>query len=483
MNWKWFYSLICLMILAGSSASSQESVSPVKIYEQSTPEAGTRYRVRKISFIGNKTTKESVIRREMLIRENDTLFGEDLAERLAESRHNLLNTSLFNFVTVDTVATGEDPRLLDVSISFVERWYTWPFPIFKLTDRNFNTWWKTKDWSHTIYGFYIQQDNFRGRRESIRLSLFDGYQQVVGVTYTIPSINAAQTLGISFSTFFNRNHEVAYNSAENKLLYVKDANNFPYNTFTSGISLTYRPDIHYYHSLEIGYSRYNFSDTLIKLNTSYSFGNETHPDFFSLTWSFKADFRDFQPYPLEGYLLNLEVAKDGVDLSGKTKADLLTLYGSAKKYLNLGRRFFLAGSLTTKYSFLNNSPYFLQQGLGYQNDFVRGYEFYVVDGQDYALLKTNLKWNLLPVKVSRLPYIPTEKFSLVHYAFYLNAFIDAGYVRDKTYNDLNLLANQWIMGYGMGLDFVTYYDKVLRLEVSRNKLGETGFFMHFIAPI
>ena len=40
-----------------------------------------------------------------------------------------------------------------------------------------------------------------------------------------------------------------------------------------------------------------------------------------------------------------------------------------------------------------------------------------------------------------------------------------------------------MVGYGVGLDFVTYYDKVIRVEFSTNKLNEFGFFLHFVQPI
>ena len=50
------------------------------------------------------------------------------------------------------------------------------------------------------------------------------------------------------------------------------------------------------------------------------------------------------------------------------------------------------------------------------------------------------------------------------------AFADMGYVNDKRYATANPLANNWLHSYGAGLDFVTYYDKVLRLEYSFNSL-------------
>ena len=43
-------------------------------------------------------------------------------------------------------------------------------------------------------------------------------------------------------------------------------------------------------------------------------------------------------------------------------------------------------------------------------------------------------------------------------------------------------SNEFLYGYGLGIDFVTYYDIVFRVEFSANKFGETGLFLHFNAP-
>ena len=82
-----------------------------------------------------------------------------------------------------------------------------------------------------------------------------------------------------------------------------------------------------------------------------------------------------------------------------------------------------------------------------------------------------------------LGFVPSPKFSTVPYAFYLNAYFDEAYVHDDQFKQLNFLSNAWESGYGAGIDFVTYYDMVFRFEYSFNKLGESGFFIHFTAPI
>jgi len=39
-----------------------------------------------------------------------------------------------------------------------------------------------------------------------------------------------------------------------------------------------------------------------------------------------------------------------------------------------------------------------------------------------------------------------------------------------------------LWGKGLSLDYVTYYNKMIRLEFTINKLGEKGVFLHFSNP-
>jgi hypothetical protein len=127
----------------------------------------------------------------------------------------------------------------------------------------------------------------------------------------------------------------------------------------------------------------------------------------------------------------------------------------------------------------------LSQGLGYGNDYVRTYDLYVVDALNYALFKHNLKFAILRPVTKHIPGIRNDKFGKIHLAFYANLFFDFAYTWDVMVPDgfHTRLANEWIYGTGIGIDFVTYYDKVLRLEYGVNGLGDVGFFVHLVAPI
>ena len=113
---------------------------------------------------------------------------------------------------------------------------------------------------------------------------------------------------------------------------------------------------------------------------------------------------------------------------------------------------------------------------------MRGYEYYVIDGEHYALGRANVIFSLIKPRTHRVEMIPLESFRTLYFALYVNAYTDLGHVWDSRYADRNFLANNWMNGHGIGLDLVTSYDQVVRAEYSLNGLGEHGFFLHFTQP-
>ena len=72
----------------------------------------------------------------------------------------------------------------------------------------------------------------------------------------------------------------------------------------------------------------------------------------------------------------------------------------------------------------------------------------------------------------------------MHVATYLTWFGDAGYVvKNEQDNSSNALPGSVLFGTGFGLDLVTYYDKVMRIEFAMNRKGETGVYVHLIAGL
>jgi hypothetical protein len=199
----------------------------------------------------------------------------------------------------------------------------------------------------------------------------------------------------------------------------------------------------------------------------------------------KHDYRDFIAYPLNGHYLDLLVHKKGLGLTGKDNPRDLNVKATFDKYFHIGGPFYFASAFTLKYSLQDKQAFYLMDGPANGAEGLRGYEYYSFKGVNYVCSRSNFKYELLPPEYFSLDFIPSDRFNKPFFAFYLNVFFDATFV-DNTipyYTKKNDLMNQWLFAQGLGLDFVTYYDKVFRFEYSFNSIGQSGFFVHFVAPI
>ncbi len=433
-----------------------------------------------IIITGYKVTKLPIITRELYFHENDTLPGFVFLKAVERTKENLQNTTLFNEISIQY--THDEHGRTTVLIDLEERWYVFPFPIFELVDRNFNEWWRTKDLERINYGFLLNWNNFRGRNESLRFLVRWGYTRRVGLYYNIPYINKNQEEGLSLGITYSRSREVPYNVNESKLVFYNNPNKFVREEINTFLMYTHRKGFYNSNIFSVEYRQNNLSDTVAKLNPDFLGDGANNQQVLSFAWTFRRDRRNFKIYPLKGYLFQFEAVKHGIGLMSN-EPNLLYFTSYFKYFKPLNERFYAAAMVQGKLSGRSFAPYFNQRGFGYKDELVRGYEYYVVPGQNYILGRSTLKFALLPTRNVRANFVPLEKFRNIPFAFYLNVFGDAGYVRDRQWPELNPIGNEWEFGYGVGIDYVTYYSLVFRLEYSFNKFGENGFFLHFTAPI
>jgi hypothetical protein len=77
-------------------------------------------------------------------------------------------------------------------------------------------------------------------------------------------------------------------------------------------------------------------------------------------------------------------------------------------------------------------------------------------------VRSNIKYELVKPNVKKVKEGQEKnKFKALQYAFYLNIFADWGYVTNR-FTENNPYNNKNLFSWGVGIDFVTYYDMVLR---------------------
>ncbi len=148
-----------------------------------------------------------------------------------------------------------------------------------------------------------------------------------------------------------------------------------------------------------------------------------------------------------------------------------------KQYGKFTNRWYYGFNMGGIANTVKNKPFIIDSDLGFK-EFLNGYEYNVIDGTSFAYSKQKVLFELIPTKTFHINFININQFSKIHYALYLKAFVDAGYVHKENPNFTNTLSNTFLHSYGIGLDLITYYDKVLSVNYSVNKLGVNGFYVH-----
>ena len=266
-------------------------------------------------------------------------------------------------------------------------------------------------------------------------------------------------------------------------MYFKALNYFESDTFNSidyvlNTEIIYRKNLHQKHKLKFTYLKSTITDSIAILNPNYLGDSLSNTSIYTFEYIFEYENRDYINYPLHGFALSFGAKKY---LSEKANVKHFEFATKAEKYIEPYKRFYIGSSFKAKYSTEGNQPYFIQKALGYI-DYVRGYEYYVIDGQSYWLSKTAVKYALIEKTTFDIPYVKMKQFNKSHYSLYLGIFSDLGYVINNQNQEQNSINNSILLGKGIALDYVTYYDKLLRIEYSINALGEKGVFLHFSSP-
>src|SRR5690554_2008401 len=346
-----------------------------------------------IQIIGNKTTKEQIIFRELSFKKGDTLTNQSFINALEQSKKNLHNTSLFNFVEIDWALI--DSIQTQIIVNLHERWYTFPAPIFEIDDNNFNTWWKSKDFSRLNYGLQLTQYNFRGRKEKLSFVAQFGFTERYILNYDIPYITKNQKGGLSFNFSYNRRDKIAYASENNKRLEYKNIEGNALRNYSAGITYQYRPAIYNTHRLGAAYDFISIEDTIRKLNPEYLGNFSREKQYFSIYYTFTHDERDSKNFPLSGMYFQFYIRKFGLGIFDND-INLTDVQFQLKKFIPLNHRFFLAGGIRGAATSSKDQPYILQNGMGYSPAFtLRAYEYYVIDGQNLGIVKAEIKYQII----------------------------------------------------------------------------------------
>lgn len=450
-----------------------------------------------VSITGNKLTKDYYIIREMDIKIDDTLSviiskgnpndkqkrsarrdSSELVLRMHYSRENIINTKLF--LTVNMGIEQIEGNKYRINIDVSERHYWWLFPVVKLNAPNFNEWLRDIDLSDVSMGLFFSHNNLFGISHQTSLAGYVGKSYAAVFGYRIPWIGHGKKTGLTIAAAYQNLYTVEYGSSENKRQMIYDYNAL--QNFKLGVAFNLRPGLYNYGKIKLSGEWIQISDSLHSLDTSFLAKGDKQNTSLSVYVDYSYDSRNSKSYPLMGNYLTVFLDKQGMGLISKD-IDYFSYGIDFRFYQKFGKRWYVAEMLKLENSSGENRPYYYQLNMTDKKDFIRGYDLYTLKGDDMYYFRNNLKYVLVEPRVRKVKKGQEDnKFKALQYAFYLNVFADAGYVTNK-FTDNNPYNNKMLFSWGLGLDFVTYYDLVLRLEYAFTSIGTNGVFIRFGMPI
>jgi len=438
--------------------------------------------IRNINITGNKKTKPKIILCELEFEPGDTVSKSRLPQLIDKSTTNLKKTSIFNYVTItyeseyDSLCTGLIDT--DININVEECWYTWPMFDISPHNGNLNDWFAHPDFDLIDYHVGIKRYNFRGRRESISILFKRGFNNITQIGYENIAIDRQRKHLLSFFASVQKQNNVMINTQDDKALYHDfEGKKKAFDGYEYHLYYKYRPSIDMSNTLSIGYMSAHIRDSVAIINPDFFGNGRTKLSGLVLQYTFRLDKRNSSYYPLKGSYLTTAIKKYGLF---SNTIDTYNLILDTRKYWQLASRQYFAaqfyGSISSK-----STPFHLMEAIGFKPNIVPGYEHNMIKGASLGYIKTSYKFEIIRPHIIHLKWLPLKKFNKIHYAVYINAFANAGYTSPKSDDYLynNTMSDTFLGAAGIGIDFVTYYDRVLSAFVTRNVQGGTYFGVGF----
>jgi opacity protein-like surface antigen len=256
----------------------------------------------------------------------------------------------------------------------------------------------------------------------------------------------------------------------NKIGFIKQEDNFIVKQSYIDLAYTYRPAIKTRHTFRVSYANINVDDSVIKLNPRYFASSANSLRFADISYRLSYNNVDYIPYPLKGF-------------SGE--ANLYKRFGRISSFWQISGR----GNYSTKFfptSFIQlqaagllrfpfNQPYISNNLMGSADLYMRGLEYYVIEGVAGGVTRATVKNEILSLNVRNI--IKSQSHNKIPFRVFLKAYGDLGYSYTPNYGN-SILNNKLLRTWGAGVDIVTFYDVVVKLEYSFNQLGDKGLFIH-----
>ena len=430
-------------------------------------------------LIGHKRTRSNVIFREMTVARGSRVAYEDLEEELALTYAALMNTGLFASVDIAYSDTLHGAGLLVLYFHIRETWYIYPTPVFSLADRSFNVWWRDENASldRVNVGGKLAYYNFTGRRDRFKIGYTTGYTRRYELGYRLPYLNKAGSIGINLDYNYRQRREQNYQTVANQQIFYEDEDNFVYRSTDAAVAVNYRRRLYVNHEVRLGYRDTRIADTIARsLNPEFFGGGRSSQEYFSLRYRYTNDRRDVRNYPWRGHYFDFSLQKDGLGITGERSG--LTAGISVRKFWPLSDVLSINAGFGGKYSLIRSrQPFLDNRAIGFGNNALVGYRFYVVDGLDMAIWRVGVRRQLFKTKLDLGKLVFIDAFRYVPLRVLIAGQFNQGFANAPFAEQSDVLNNTLLTGASVGLDIVLFYDMVGSFQYNYNHLGEGNLIL------
>lgn len=472
---KRYFLIACLCICTIFGAQAQVNLAAHTLMYSSDEgllirDTASLFSIKDILIEGNRKTKDYIVLRELSFKQHETYQLNDLVEKFEETRQQLMNTGLFRTVVVSLKSLqGQD---VSVSIKLAERWYIYPIPFVRMVDKDFNEWVNQgKDPNRINYGIRVTHKNFTGRNDRLFINVGNGYTKQVSFSYNNLFLDKALKWSSNYSFSVGRNHEIVYNTINNRRVAYKNTSQYVNSFLRARVEVAYRRAIRTRHIFSIGYNYENVADTLFKLNSNFA-SQRNVIRYPSLTYRMQHYNVDLIAYPKKGFIAETALEKRGICAD----VNLWQLAAMGSGYWPLSSKYIFNARVAGMVKLPFKQDYIAKQFLGYNNMFMQGYEYNVVDGVAGGYVKAIVMRQLFN-RVIHIPSKRIERLNNISLAIYSKVYGNTGYVYDPEPGQ-NYLSNRVLYSGGLGIDFVLFNDVVIKVEYSANQFGQKGLYLH-----
>ena len=425
--------------------------------------------IRSITIKGNDKTKSYIIQRELPYKIGSIVPSDSLDAYNTLGQYQIFNTSLFNEAKVESIMV--DSTTADILIHVKERWYLFPLPYFRWVDRNFSQWWNQQNRSldRVNYGINFRQSNFSGNNDRLVIGLITGYTQQAVLRYQIPFIDKKLQWGVGAGLQFYTQKEMNFATLADKQVFYR-SDRFLREGFRGNANFSYRPNLFERMNFQLGFGQEQITDEAFAKAPKLLPTLNRMMRYADFTFGFSKTKFDYNAYPTKG------ASTDFIWYQRLAKNAPLSSFQFRKVFVHpFNKTNFLYTESNSQIKFLANQNYLDQKLLGYGNLQMNGLEFYVVDGNAATIGKMAFHHKLGSISL-RNPI--TKKFlPEVKYHFWLRIYTQLGYVYSEKPLNANKLSNTLLRTAGIGVDIISIYDFVLKVDYSVNQLGDKGLYL------